>query len=275
MSVEAASQYLEGESMPERDQKKEKAIAFVRDNMFKRPEGESNLKKTPRCVDGGYTKEQVTEHGDSFARPGADGGYVEALLKVAKDNAIPLSGKEAVDIIATIVDGFGRKFYNHTDTHALHHNHDVAHGDKEIGCGHEAKAVAFASEYGVDATAMQEVINTIVSEQIPAVNTVLDREHTEDAVLVVKGSTYSIAPWNGEKTEMNFVYDADIDAEVMGEIWKQVQKDSRFSGIDFSAFKGAADLQTGVTVEKLATSKGKPTYVVEFSESGEPTLTSA
>lgn len=248
----------------------DQAQKFAEANAFA-VETENVLERNARCVDGGYAQEQVA---GSFARAGADGGYVEALLKVAKDNGIELSGEKALSVVKKVIEGFGRKFQNHTDVHAEHHNHDHEGEHSEIGCGHEAKAIQFPEEYGVDPEAMQEVVDLIVDGQVDVDNTVLDREHAENAVLIVHGNKYSLYPWNAEQSEMNFIYDADVDDQVMDAVWNGVQQEiSEFASVEAAEFKKASSDQTGVTVEKLATSKGKPVYHVRFNEEGVPTVT--
>src|SRR5690242_15115574 len=60
----------------EREIMREKALAYVQANMYKRPTFTTVTRLTPRCVDGRYDATQVTEYNnDSFARPGGDGGY--------------------------------------------------------------------------------------------------------------------------------------------------------------------------------------------------------
>lgn len=248
------------------DEHLKKAQAFAEANTFRFQEKELKKRKS-RCVDGGYRADQVK---DSFARPGADGGYVEALLKVAKDKGVEISGKQGVEVVKKVVESFGRGFNNHTDMHAEHDNHEAHAEHKKIGCGHEAKAVDFAEEYGVNALVMQEAIDAMVTE---VENTVLDREHTEDSVLIVHGNEYSLNPWNSDRSEMNFIYDVDVDAEVMNLIWQGITQElPALAGVKLSLFKEAADLQTGITVEKLATSKGKPTFHVRYDRFGKPTV---
>lgn len=273
MSSEQQSRPAMTEKAPDMKDIIARAQNHVEKNKFKVDRSKPVTKRKNRCVDGGYTPDQIK---GSFARPGADGGYVEAALKVAKDLGIELSGARALQMVSSAIQSFGREFDNHTDVHSVHDNHELHGGPTKIGCGHEQGAVVFADKYGVEATAMQEVIDVLNSDHTPTPveTTVLDREHKEQAVLVVCGDEYSVMPWDAQKENMYFIYDADVDKTVMEAVWKHMvsQQDSPFAKVPFEVFEAAANLQTGVTVDRLATSKGSPTLYVRFDKEGNPTV---
>lgn len=137
-----------------------------------------------KCVDGGY---QVGEAEGAIARAGADLGVSMALLRLG------FTPSEAFHLVFDFVTSRGQKYSWHTDTHVDPKEGDDHHhqtSDAVVGCGHCNAAIKMGEEYGVSGAEVQELLDTVRAfqaqepEQMECV--VLDREHTEKAILVVK-----------------------------------------------------------------------------------------
>ena len=228
-----------------------------------------------KCVDGRYTPE---EESGALARPGADLGYSEALLKIKKDRPeLKLTVPQAFHYVYEFVTSKqNREYCWHTDQHvdpiASHDDHtDHAEGPI-VGCGHCAKAVGAADRYGVEADDIKQLV-TLLRETVTAgastptrlVN--LGGNHLEQGVLQVMGTVNTVNATDAtDSSKQYFIYDRTRDEKVIAELEKFLIEDKGLA-LNPGELLAALDVQTGVTLDLLA--KGKNVYTVN-ADSAEP-----
>lgn len=216
----------------------EEAINFVEKNIVPVKDGR-------KCVDGRYFPD--TDDRGRIARPGADFGYVEALLSINHQQDLGLTVEQCFDVVYEAVTESDQQFYMHTDEHA-NHGHGI------IGCGHLAKATEpeLAKDYGVLSEQMVQVIQYAGNRQEEGariVNVVLEGEHKEKGVLVVTEKDYSVN--SRDDQTMYFVYDKDRDEEFM----KSLVAKMKIPNLTVEVFKAASNKQLQATLHNLAFEK--------------------
>lgn len=251
---------------------KEKAQKHIDTNTvrFNRAEGQTTkeflLSLRRRCVDGRYTKDQATT---SFAFAGADVGIVMALTRASNGT---LTATEAYKVVSRALKRLGTSFFYHTDAHAEHAKAQAQEGTVCFGCGH-AKGACQHPEYGVDSTQQAQLIALIESGQkdvdmAPLEGVTLEGEHEELGVLVNTSENFTVLPLDEDRNEQFFIYDAKLIQLFLELMWEEMTTDTsvNWSAISKDEFIKSEGIQRDITVEKLATSKGKPTLVVEEKE---------
>lgn len=134
-----------------------------------------------RCIDGRYTSENL----NPLARPGADAGVLMELIATNHEYHLGLTDKNIQEIVLSTVGGV-KHLYFHTDTHS---------DGSVFGCGHIKQAIQDPQAYQLKKEHMDSVIDFLQNSiKKGANNVILEGEHEEGAVLVVKGSEWSVAP---------------------------------------------------------------------------------
>ena len=208
-----------------------------------------------KCVDGGYTEVQSP---GMIARPGADLGYVMALMLVSKELGLGLTSKDCFDIVYDAVIKNGEKFYIHTDQHS-------DHGRGIIGCGHALKSSLpdYSQNYGLNPTEVFEML-TYAVEKAKTDNNIenihLDREHQELGILRIKGTKKTVNPWDKDDNTMFFVYDEERDNDYLRLLTSAIEKKE----ITYENLKNASDKQLLATLRILAL--GKPIFDINLDD---------
>ena len=213
-------------------------------------------------VDGGYDE---TQNRGALARPGATAGYVEALLSYKKNHPqieALNSVQKCLDLVVTFNQSKGMKFSFHTDQHAdPQSGHETHTGNKPIlGCGHCVKPLEYADDYGVAAEDVKELISLMrkgVTEKPDVFEMVaLNRDHAEQAALVITGTTYTVNAWDTAKNQQFFIYDKARDDAWITEFVEFLHAQR----IDMNAaeYKAILNQQTDTTLALLA--PGKDVY---------------
>lgn len=217
-----------------------------------------------RCVDGRHTKEQAE---NSFAFAGADVGLVMALSRASAGKIDLITSYKAV---SRALKRMGTSFFYHTDTHAQHDEHKHDTHSIFFGCGHALKPtdMELAKRYGIDPKQQALLIALIKSgkrdeDMAELDETVLDGNHLEEGVLVVDSEKFTVEPMS-EAGQQYFVYDLRLIRAFMKMVWEELKQDATLdlSGISLDNFIEAEGAQRDVTVDELATKKGKPTFKV-------------
>jgi hypothetical protein len=203
-----------------------------------------------------------------LARPGADFGYVLALLAANREKGLGLSPQACFDAVYEAVTRRGEHFFLHTDQHA-----DPSHGAGDgarplIGCGHIAGALSpeHAAAYGVDPDEVRVLVEhaLALARRGRAVELVtLVGEHQERGVLVVHGIARTVASFDGNS--MYFAYDPDRDDAFLSELAAAMA----IAGVTADDLRRQSRRQLDAALRRLA--PGLPVYDVSFSN-GEPVV---
>lgn len=208
-----------------------------------------------RCIDGRYAGQSLPP----LARPGADAGAIMELIALNRGLNLNLTNQEIVDIFLSIIGGWSR-FHFHTDTH---------HQNNIFGCGHIKQATDDPSAYGLEKKDL-EFLEDFLSQALQkgARREILEGKHDEGAVVVLKGTRWSLSP-----AGKAFVYHADLDAMRRVEIVRVILSydDKIASAIDqkklYDELTQIADRQRSETVKRLA--PNLPIYEISFSSGDE------
>ncbi|MCA9369149.1 hypothetical protein KC721_02540 [Candidatus Woesebacteria bacterium] len=202
-----------------------------------------------KCVDGGY---RAGEAEGALALAGAHIGVSMALVSLG------LSPQKAFDVVYDYAKQAGQVFCWHTDTHEGH--------GCVVGCGHFNASMGAAEQYDVSAEAMNELLEIVRTAQEDRGNMemiILDRDHAEQAILVITSTDYTVKPWDQEDDVQYFIYDKVRHLELL----KAVAAFAAEKGMNVTAeaLIEAADKQTNATLGLLGSSKGKQLFTVDVS----------
>ena len=216
-------------------------------------------KKGRKCIDGRYLSED--ENSGMIACPGADFGYVMAMLGYNHEQKLGMSVVDCVKRVYDAVISLDDTFYMHTDSHE---NPDVVYS---IGCGHAFKPTIDenANQYGLQAKDVQKTIQMLKTSQEFKVQMVnLPGEHKEEGVLIIKDEEFTVNSQEGE--HMYFVYDKKRDDIFL----KQLVEKLAMENIVYENFQRVSTMQLSVTLQLLA--KGLPLFEVDFSDPASPEI---
>ncbi|GIK84412.1 MAG: hypothetical protein BroJett025_10340 [Patescibacteria group bacterium] len=203
-----------------------------------------------KCVDGGYRGEEAV---GAIAMPGAHLGISMALLQLG------FSPEEAFELVYKFVTKDGNPYCWHTDTHEGHHG-------TIVGCGHCNAAISKGEKYSVAGLDVQELLDLVRSAQNDRENmelVILDREHKEEAILVVTSTDYTVKPWDQENDVQFFIYDKVRHLDLLKRLVEYLNAQGK--SVSYEALVEASDKQTTATLGLLGSSKGKPIYTVDVS----------
>ena len=155
----------------------------------------------------------------ALARPGATAGYVEALLSCKKNHPeiVELNSvRKCLDLVARFIRSKRMRFSFHTDQHAdPQPGHETHSGERPIlGCGHCAKAIEHAADYGVnfqDITELIELMRKSATDESDFEMVALNGDHAEQAALVITGSTHTVNARDTAKDRQFLIYDKARD----------------------------------------------------------------
>ncbi len=210
-----------------------------------------------RCIDGRYSGLDLP----ALATPGADAGLVMEIIAVNREYDLGLTHQSIEEIILSTVNGYDH-FYLHTDTD---------HPTDMLGCGHINQVFGDPLAYQMDKSDVDYVKSFLVRAQRKgAKNTILEDGHKEGAVLILKGSEWSVAP-EGKA----FIYTQTLDdmrrKQVAHMMISYISEKLKIDeGYLYHILTQIADNQRMETVRRLAS--GLPIYEVDFEKNGKYTL---
>lgn len=204
-----------------------------------------------KCVDGGY---RAGEAEGAIAFAGAHVGICMALVKLG------VSPEKSFSVVYDYAKSAGQIFCWHTDTHEGH--------GCVVGCGHFNASIGSAAHYGVESAAMSELLDIVRTAQEDRGDMemiVLDREHAEQAILVITSEGFTVKPWDQEDDVQYFIYDKVRHMALL----EKVAAFAADRGLDVTAeaLIAASDEHTNATLGLLGSSKGKQIFTVDVSAS--------
>lgn len=203
-----------------------------------------------KCVDGGYRGEEAV---GAIAFAGAHLGLSMALLKLG------VTPQQAFEHVYGFVSQDGNPYCWHTDTHEGH--------GCVVGCGHCNAAIGNSQHYGVSSEAVSQLLKIVREAQENRENmemVILDREHAEEAILVITSTDYTVKPWDQEDDVQFFIYDKVRHLALLEDFANYLADND--VEISYDDLVAASDEQTNSTLGLLGSSKGKPLFTVNVSE---------
>ncbi len=210
-----------------------------------------------KCVDGGYRGEEAV---GAIAFPGGHLGISMALLELG------FSPDDAFNLVYQFVSKDGNPYCWHTDKHEGHHG-------VIVGCGHCNAAIGKGVHYGVvgeNVQALLELARKAQNERENMELVILDREHAEQAILVVTSTDYTIKPWDQENDVQFFIYDKVRHMDLLKKLAMFLVEQGK--EVLYEDLVKASEKQTNATLGLLGSSKGKPIFTVYVSSGEEPTV---
>jgi hypothetical protein len=229
-----------------------------------------------RCIDGRYqsTSEVEEERSDGktsevklepLAKPGADIGDLMMVFAANKEYGLEIESKNIFKAVLETVGGF-ENFRFHTDYH---------NQQSFLGCRHFKQGLNDPQAYGLaedDIATISQFLSKIKKKG--ATGKVLEGEHLESAVLIIKGDSWSISPqlvFNRELIEI-FVYHKTLDnrrrrilsQHLLPHVKAVFPVDEEYL---YQILSQVTDDQLLETVTRLA--KDLPIYDVKFEKNGE------
>lgn len=203
-----------------------------------------------KCVDGGYRGEEAV---GAIAIPGAHLGVSMALLNLG------FSPEDAFELVYKFASKDSNPYCWHTDKHE-------GHDGVVVGCGHCNAAIGNADHYGVESLKTQELLDLVRKAQDERENmemVILDREHSEKAILVVTSTNFTVKPWDQEDDVQFFIYDKVRHMEMLKNLVGFLAENGR--EVSFDALVESSEKQTNSTLGLLGSSKGKSIFTVDVS----------
>jgi hypothetical protein len=255
--------------LPMNDQKTfltpEQVEVFVNTNKYEINQSQWYLS---RCIDGRYESEAGLE---PLAKPGADIGDLMMMLAANTQYALNLTPEIMLDVLINTVGG-KENFRIHTDCHNHHHEDKK---EKCLGCGHLKQATLDKDAYGLekeDIDFIFEALHQLKSNG--AKNNVLEGDHLEKAVIILKSQNYSIYPKIKKETGniKCFVYSKTLDDKrrrlLAQNLLPHIKSDRDINEeYLYEILTTVSDQQLFETVSRLAPEH--PIYNVEIDEEGE------
>lgn len=204
-----------------------------------------------KCVDGGY---RTGEAEGAIAIPGGHLGISMALLKLG------YTPEDAFSHVYNFTRSEGTPYCWHTDTHEGH--------GCIVGCGHCNAAIGAGERYGAKGADVQAVLelvrkvqNTVTDGSMETI--ILNREHAEEAILVITSTDFTVKPWDEENDIQFFIYDKVRHLELLKRFVAYLQKIGLAT--TYKELVTASEEQTNSTLGLLGSSKGKPIFTVNVS----------
>lgn len=203
-----------------------------------------------KCVDGGYRGEEAV---GAIAMPGGHLGISIALLDLG------FSPEDAFELVYKFSAKDSNPYCWHTDTHE-------GHDGVVVGCGHCNAAIGNGNHYGVDGSKTQALLDLVRKAQEERENmemVILDREHAEEAILVVTSTDFTVKPWDQEDDVQFFIYDKVRHLDMLKRLVDFMAENGK--EVSYEDLVAASDKQTNSTLGLLGSSKGKSLFTVDVS----------
>ena len=176
-----------------------------------------------------------------------------------------------LDVLISTIGG-RENFRIHTDGHI--HNHKVKL-EQCLSCGHFGQAFLNPSAYGLEKEDVNFISGALQQLKLERVmDNILDGEHLEQGVIILKSQNYSIAPKTkkGDKVNECFIYHKTLDdrrrrllaENLLPHIMTEKDIDAEYV---YEILTTISDQQLFETVERIAPEY--PIYNVDISDEGE------
>lgn len=220
-----------------------------------------------RCIDGRYENSQNLP---ALAFPGADVGELALIFATANSYGFEVDKKKVLESFLKVIGG-EENFRLHTDSHA----------DDKIpaaGCGHWKQVNLDPKAYNLEKDQIDFIKKTITTFVRPSQSCILEGDHLEGAVLLVRGD-YGVLPQFDIKTDQGvihvqvFVYHQTLvdqrHRQLAQELVKNkgvIFKDGEDEEWLYNALSDVSEDHLMETAKRLA--KGLPIYSVVFEKDG-------
>jgi len=236
-----------------------------------------------RCIDGRYEKKlkvksqksKVEEHLPALATPGADLGELALILACANDFGLEIDYEKVFQSLVEVIGGL-KNFSYHTDFY---------NGGLALGCGHFNQILKNFVAYNLqknDVEFLEKKLRFLEKKGVLPI--VLEGEHNEGAVLIVKGNfgiypKFIIETDEGKKAVSVFIYQRTLVDKRHQVLTRQLIKNravNLFDGFDeeylYEILSEEAENHLLETVNRL--SSDLPLFDVVFDNSGRFSLKS-
>lgn len=214
---------------------------FVNNNLIKATSGR-------KCFSGRYDQTQNT---GMIARPGADFGYVMAMLGYNYEQKLGFSVEDCVRAVYNAIKTIDGTFYMHTDdSHAKEFPYS-------LGCSHAMNASneALATTFDIQAVDVQAAIQLLDNNSdMPVSMTTVSGTHNEEGVLIIKSEEYTVN--THDETHRYYIYDKKRDDLFI----KTLVETITLTDLVYENFQRVSTLQLGATLQ--AEAKGLPIFEV-------------
>ena len=233
-------------------------VEKLKDNMKEKVKAHAKKMRTKaddtrtKCVDGGYRGDEAV---GAIAIPGAHLGISMALLKLG------FSAEESFELVYQFSSKDNNPYCWHDDEQHKHHDGVV------VGCGHCNAAIVKDNYYGIDSSKVQallEIVKKAQNERENMETVILDRDHAEQAILVITSTEYTVKPWDQEDDIQFFIYDKERHMKLLKNFADFLATQGK--NVSFEDLVVACDEQTNSTLGLLDSSKGKQIFVVDVSQ---------
>lgn len=171
---------------------------FIEENKYTfDPEGWN----VARCIDGRYAKKADLA---PLAKPGADIGDLMMLLSTNNEYQLGFTAEMLFNVFIEVIGGW-KNFRAHTDTH---HN-DPAH--IFFGDSYFHQAFVDPEAFSLTKVDMEYIHDLLESHEKDYEFTVLEGDHEERAVVIVKSKTFSIYPQRNTPFFQAYIYQKTLD----------------------------------------------------------------
>lgn len=244
---------------------KDQVYELVTKNKYKIKKGSKFLS---RCVDGRYL---TSDSLPPLAIPGADAGQLGLIFAAANSYGFEVDQEKAFKVLVDVVGGESN-FNFHTDEH----------GDQKIpasGCGHLKQQNLDPEAYNLNEAQLNFIKKILIRvKQKGAIETVLEGDHQEGAVLQIQGD-YSLSPqaiidtFEGKSNAQVFIFQSSLTNQRNKLIAKKLIAESAvklFPGCDeeylYTALTEVTENHVFETLKRLA--NGLPIFEVNFDKDG-------
>jgi hypothetical protein len=225
-----------------------------------------------RCIDGRYRNNSKLP---ALALPGGDLGQLALIIACANDFGLDIDYEKVFQSLIKMIGGI-KNFSYHTDSH---------HGGLALGCGHFTQILKDFVAYNLqkeDIEFLEEKLKFLKKEGV--LPTVLEGNHDEGAILIVKGNfgifpRFIIETDEGKKEVSVFVYQQTLVDKRHRVLVKKLIEDKAvrlFDNLDeeylYEVLSEEGEIHLLETVNRLASDL--PLFEVIFDDSGQFSLKS-
>lgn len=238
---------------------------FVNENKYEIDQTQWYLS---RCIDGRY---ETIEGLEPLAKPGADIGDLMVMLSTNTQYALNLTPEIILEVLIETVSG-KENLRIHTDGHNCH-SHDKR--EQCLGCGHLKQAALDPVAYGLEKEHIEFIFKALEQFKTDGIkNDVLEGDHMEKAVIILKSQKFSIAPKRkkNEYIDECFIYHKTFDDRrrrlLAQNLLVHIKSDDEMTEEHiYEILTTVSDQQLFETVSRLAPEY--PIYKVEIDDEGE------
>ena len=250
---------------------------------------DEKIKFLSRCIDGRYPTSsrlaglrgasQNTQL-PALAFPGGDVGELALIFATANSYGFEVDGEKAYKILIETIGG-EKNFGIHSDHHAVPAGRQGDANKSASGCGHWKQINLDPQAYNIEKDQIDFIQKKLddLKKNKKIKEIILEGEHLEGAVLLVKGSwgilpRYKIETDGGSQETQVFIYHQSlVDArhQVLASAWFKRKAVKLYNGCNkdylYEALSEMAEYHLMETVRRLA--KGLPIYTINFEDDGE------